>query len=57
MNIKNDYISKKKRLKRDIMNLFYSFQDDTGCTVMDIITDTEFGILTFDILTDIEKED
>jgi len=56
MTLKEHYIEKKKKLKQDILDLMYEFENETGVVVTNIITDIRFDILTFDITTDIERE-
>jgi hypothetical protein len=56
MTLKEQYIDKKKKLKQDILDLMYEFETETGVIVTNIITDIRFDILTFDIMTDIERE-
>ena len=56
MTLKEQYIDRKKKLKQDILDLMYEFENETGVVVTNIITDIRFDILTFDITTDIERE-
>ncbi len=56
MKIKEEYLINKRKLRSDIMNLIYKFNEETGLKVIHISSDIGFDVLSIDISTDIDKE-
>ena len=56
ITIKEEYRNKLDALKSSIINTIDTFEKDTGCKVIRIQSNYDFGCFTFNIITDIFKD-